>query len=437
MDSIKKIALLAGDVILLYGALTLTVLLRYGGEGFSVPFENHLGPFSVVFFLWVFIFYIADLYRPPALVNREAVWKSVGVATAVATVASTILFYLFGEAFQLTPKTNLLLFAVLFLVLDGGWRTATRSVFSSRAANVLMVGSSPLAEAVVAHLRDNPALGYRLVYWLQHTDGASLASLPSLADTHRAGIVLFAQRALKDHEGLAAAYALLPREISVATLMSFYEHLFERAPLEEVDESWFVERITTRHRFYDSAKRVLELAASLFGLVILSPLLLCIAVAVRLTSEGPAIFRQTRIGKLGVPFTLYKFRVMVARHDGAPVTSPRDPRFTALGKFLDFTHLNELPQLWNVVRGDLSLIGPRPESAELVARYRALPHYDLRHAVKPGITGWAQINYKPSASVEEAFVKLSYDFYYLAHRSFMLDLLILLRTVRHFISPAR
>ncbi len=437
MGSVKKIALLAGDVVLLYGALALTVLIRYGIEGFSTPFENHLGPFSVIFLLWIFLFYIADLYRPSALVNRAGVWSSVGTAVAVATIASTVLFYLFGQAFQLTPKTNLLIFAVLFLILDGGWRTATRSVFSSRAANVLMVGASPLAESVVAHLRTNPALGYRLVHWLDRPDAASLASLPSLAETHHAGIVLFAQHALKDHQGLAAAYALLPREISVATLSGFYEQLFERAPLEEVDESWFVERITTRHRFYDSAKRVLECAASILGLIVLSPLLLLIAFAVKLTSQGPVIFCQARIGKLGVPFTLYKFRVMVAKHDGTPVTSPNDPRFTAIGKFLNFTHLNELPQLWNVLKGDLSLIGPRPESTELVARYRSLPHYDLRHAVKPGITGWAQINYKPSASVEEAFVKLSYDLYYLAHRSFMLDLLILLRTVRHLIAPER
>ena len=433
----KKFALFLGDILLLYAALAGALLIRYGVGEFGASFDTHVGPFSKLFLLWLIILYIADLYRPAALRSRAAIWRSLLRVVAIAVVASTVVFYLFGSEFSLTPKTNLLIFGALFLALDGLWRTTVRSRFAAGAANLIVVGTSPLTAAIIQHLRENPQTGYRVVDWLERPDAAALQTLPTRIAEHRAGMVVFERRTLLNPDALAAAYRLLPREVALLTSTDIYETTFERVPLAEIDETWFIRNITTRRRFYDALKRALDLAASAILLVILSPLLLLIALMVAATSRGPVIFRQSRIGKLGRPFTLYKFRIMVKNHDGSPVTLTNDPRFTRAGKFLNFTHLNELPQLWNVLRGDLSLTGPRPESAELVTEYASLPYYNVRHVVKPGVTGWAQINFKPSTSREEAFEKLSYDIYYIAHRSLLLDLLIIFRTVKHLVAPAR
>ncbi|TSA45713.1 sugar transferase, partial [bacterium] len=134
---------------------------------------------------------------------------------------------------------------------------------------------------------------------------------------------------------------------------------------------------------------------------------------------------------------LYKFRVMVVNHSGSPWTVKNDARFTFVGKILNHTHLNEIPQLFNILRGDMSFIGPRPESKDLVKIYQQLPYYDLRHVIKPGLSGWAQINYKPSVSLEEAYEKLGYDIYYIKNRSFLLDFVIILKTIRYVFTSHR
>ena len=165
--------------------------------------------------------------------------------------------------------------------------------------------------------------------------------------------------------------------------------------------------------------------------IVLLPFGLIFAFFIKISSAGPAIFKQERVGKNGRVFTLYKFRVMVANHSGSPWTEKHDKRFTFVGKILNFSHLNEIPQLWNIIKGDMSFTGPRPESKELVNVYQQLPYYDLRHIIKPGISGWAQINYKASVSLEEAYEKLCYDIYYVKNRSVILDLIIILKTVRY------
>ena len=179
-------------------------------------------------------------------------------------------------------------------------------------------------------------------------------------------------------------------------------------------------------------KRVFEFIAALFLALCFLPLMILLGVAARLTSPGPAIFAQKRMGRGSQPFILYKFRTMYHMNIGPLWTEPHDPRVTSFGRFLRFTHLDELPQLFNIIRGDISFTGPRPERYELAEEYRQFPYYDLRHLVKPGLTGWAQISFRPSASLEEAREKLAYDLYYVAYRSFFFDAALLLKTFRHF-----
>ena len=162
------------------------------------------------------------------------------------------------------------------------------------------------------------------------------------------------------------------------------------------------------------------------------PLTIIISILIKFTSKGPIIYKQERIGKGEKPFILYKFRTMKINHNGPLWTVGNDKRLTFIGKIIRYTHLDELPQLINILKGDISFIGPRPERSELVQMYKKLPYYEIRHIIKPGLTGWAQLNYKPSASLEEAYEKLQYDVYYIKNRSLLLDFFIVLKTIRYF-----
>ena len=170
--------------------------------------------------------------------------------------------------------------------------------------------------------------------------------------------------------------------------------------------------------------------ALLVGAIFILPALL-IAVLIRLSSKGPVIYTQDRTGKNGKKFTIYKFRTMRTNTGGPAWTEKNDSRITKVGALLRYTHLDELPQIINILKNDISFVGPRPESTELSAQYEKFPYYDIRHVIKPGLTGWAQVCFRPSASFEEAYEKLCYDVYYIKNRSLFLDFLIFVRTVKY------
>jgi len=206
-----------------------------------------------------------------------------------------------------------------------------------------------------------------------------------------------------------------------------------RVKLEEVDEKLIREYVEQKGKLDESLERLLDILFGLVGLVLLSFLFLFAALAIKLTSPGPIFYTQKRVGKNGLPFTLYKFRTMVqdAEKEGPQWAKEKDTRITSVGRILRFTHLDELPQAINLLRGDISLVGPRPERPEFVQILeKEIPHYNLRHLVKPGIFGWAQLNLPYGDSVEDAAEKLKYDLYYIKHRSIFFDLLIVLRSIK-------
>ena len=224
-------------------------------------------------------------------------------------------------------------------------------------------------------------------------------------------------------------------ETPVYTLETFYERHWRRVPVQAIDLTWPLQigtQLTTESP-YSHAKRLLDITAAVAGLVVLAPLCLVLAGLVALESGRPVFFRQNRVGRDRRPFSLLKFRTMYVRapgEEGSLYTGTKDPRITRVGGYLRKLRLDELPQLWNVLRGDMSLIGPRAEWDRLVDLYeKAIPCYHFRHLVKPGITGWAQVNYPYGANEEDAFQKLKYDLYYIRHYSLRLDAMIVLKTL--------
>jgi exopolysaccharide biosynthesis polyprenyl glycosylphosphotransferase len=226
------------------------------------------------------------------------------------------------------------------------------------------------------------------------------------------------------------------QRMRVYTLESFYEAQWRQVPAHSIDPFWPLQEgfQLSRTSPYHYAKRIFDMVAAGLGLLILTPIMLLIAAIIYLTSGAPVIFKQRRVGRDDEVFTIYKFRTMRVTEGGnAPAniyTAPDDPRLLPFGRWLRKLRLDELPQLWNVLNGELSLIGPRAEMVECVDQYREkIPFYHFRHLVKPGITGWAQVNYPYGESEEDAMVKLTYDLYYIRHYSLKLDAMIVLKTI--------
>jgi exopolysaccharide biosynthesis polyprenyl glycosylphosphotransferase len=234
-------------------------------------------------------------------------------------------------------------------------------------------------------------------------------------------------------ELLHASAPIIGRGGVLRTLSAFHEDLLHETPIDNVDcrsllgQGWGIGRQST-----EAFKRAFDVAFSLLGLLLASPLMLLAALLVKLTSDGPVIYKQTRVGRFGRPFSIYKFRTMQvdAEKDGPVWAASADGRTTPVGRFLRKSRLDELPQLWNILRGQMSFVGPRPERPEFIAALeQEIPFYQLRHLVPPGLTGWAQIRYRYGASTADAKRKLAYDLYYVRRYGLTFDLAICLKTV--------
>ncbi len=434
MTTLKKIIVLLGDIIVLYGALVLALMLRYGLFNFTESLINHLKPFSLIFIIWLVIFYLADLYKDKNSRITPGVIQGLGLTIAISVIASIIFFYLFPSFFQLTPKTNLIVFALIFGILDLAWRfiVIKISISSGLRDRLLIIGDSKSISESIDFLKINPQLGYDVVCQIKEYNGnKNKENILELINDKQITTIAIHPR-LKDKPNIAKViYQLLPLKVNIIDSITLYEMVFQKIPLDELEESWFIEKIVVRRNFYDFIKRTLDILLSMIFGVIFLPICLIIAILTKLSPrQRPAIFRPVRVGINDKDSILYKFGVM-KEDGGALATAKNDERLTILGKILNRTHLNELPQLYNIFRGDISFVGPRAESRELVEIYEQLPHYEIRHIIKPGLTGWAQLNYKPSASLEEAKEKLQYDLYYIKNRYLVLDLMILLKTIRY------
>ncbi len=320
-----------------------------------------------------------------------------------------------------------------------GWDVRQhRTQTNDRPLRVLGLGAGEEAARVVRSFENREAYGVELVGFVgnhSHAVVPVLGELDDLADVLRRydidAIVLTASR----HRLPLLEHLLdVDRTPALLELSDLYERAFGCVPVEEINAAWFIEALTLHRRLQNSpARRFVDLALSALAAVVLAPLMAVVALAIKLDTPGPVFYRQVRVGEGGRRFTIVKFRSM--RTDAESMGTPRwaavaDPRITRVGKLIRRCRIDELPQLWNVARGEMALVGPRPERPELVAEIaRQLPFYEPRHLVRPGITGWAQVYAPYAASVEETLEKLSYDLYYVKHQSFATDAGIMLSTL--------
>jgi exopolysaccharide biosynthesis polyprenyl glycosylphosphotransferase len=354
---------------------------------------------------------------------------AVGTATGFVG-ASAVALWVPGQGMSFW---TILALAVSVFTLTAIWEGVTQRVVAKR--RVLVVGASSRAAeiadavefdgrsvfAVVGAVDDDPDDTARL---------GAIAELSRIIDEQRPDLVVLtdAETSAKALDRLLAA----PTDgFKVVGLAHFFEHALGRVPLRDLSPSWFMSILHLRRPTYTRfAKRTFDVVCASLGLAVTAPLWPVIAVLVRLT-PGPVIYRQTRVGEGGEHFTMFKFRTMCveAEADRAAYADLYDPRVTRVGRALRMTHLDELPQLWNVLKGDMSIVGPRPERPEFIPMLEeAVPFFSRRLLVKPGVTGWAQLRSDYSSDAEGAADKLSYDLWYLRHRNLLVDLAICAKT---------
>ena len=345
---------------------------------------------------------------------------------------------------------TLLLFPIISLVYRR--QISSRINQGQRFKSLIVLGSGPVAQDFYRLLRHHKWPHDLRFFSIKATEHSSTL-IPQDSQSPIVEDDLFVKLSISQGDivsiVLAEDTSNIPRElmqklvtlhfskIPVQTLDTFFAREWKMVPTGHVSLAWAFEKgFRLNSPSYERFKRLSDIILSAMILIIFSPLLLALPLLIRMGSSGPAIFRQTRIGRHGRPFTLAKFRTMRTGSDNASrTTGEEDNRIIPFGKFLRKSRLDELPQLWNVLKGEMSLIGPRAEWAKCVEEYEnKIPFYHFRHVVKPGITGWAQVNYPYGKDETDAEEKLKYDLYYIRHFSFGLDLSICLKTLYVMIS---
>ena len=441
--------LLLAEAVLVFAAIVGAVYLRIGWDG--APFELIVrhgyvkAGFATVFCLAAF--YLFDLYDFIVMQDRRELVLRLAQALGLAWVALALAFYLYPRL--MLGRGISLISLPLALGLMVGWRLSIHWFLGHPdfGERILIVGSGNLAVEVAREVLNRPDAGYRIVGFVG-TDsellGKSLINPRVIGLTEeldgivkREGIdrIVVAMGERRGHLPTDKLLQLsLAGQVSIEEGASFYERVTGRVSLNMMRPSWLIFSGRGRQlKFEVITRSLVHRLVALIGAVLSLPIVLLTAILIKLDSRGPVFYKQERIGKNGRHFVLTKFRSMeVDAEKAGPVWATRDDdRTTRVGRIIRKIRIDEIPQFWNILRGEMSFVGPRPERPHFVAQLaQEIPYYEQRHLIAPGLTGWAQIKYPYGASIEDARQKLQYDLFYIKNHSLMLDGIILFETIK-------
>jgi sugar transferase (PEP-CTERM system associated) len=441
--------LLLAEAAWVYGAIIGAVYLRVGVE--SAPFEliskNGYWKAGLATFFCLAAFYLFDLYDFVVMHDRRELVLRLVQALGLAWIALAITFYAFPSL--MLGRSISLIALPLALGLMVGWRVSIHWFLGhpNIGERILIVGSGNLAVEVAREVLSRPDAGYRIVGFVG-TDsellGKSLINPRVIGLTEELGKIVKQEGidrivvAMGERRGQLPTDGLLQLslagEVSIEEGASFYERITGRVSLNMIRPSWLIfsgrgrqARLATISR--DAVHRIV----ALIGLTLSLPLVLVTAVLIKLDSRGPVFYKQERVGKNGRTFVLIKFRSMKvdAEKSGPVWASKGDDRTTRVGRVIRKVRIDEIPQFWNILRGQMSFVGPRPERPHFVAQLaQEIPYYEQRHLIAPGLTGWAQIKYPYGASIEDARQKLQYDLFYIKNYGIIMDAIIMFETIK-------
>lgn len=443
----EPILLFLGDIALFVAALWLTLTVRYFELPSTTLLYDHIVPFSILFALWALIFFIAGLYDKHTVIFKRKL-PTIILNTQLVNVSIAALFFFFVPYFGIAPKTNLIIYLLISFPLILLWRLVIFPMLGVRKKQkAILIGHGKEMKDLETEINNNPRYGLEFVLTID------LAKVTNLNDIQKevlvrigpeeASIIVSNTRNEKMEALLPLLYNLtfLQIKFQFIDINQLYEDVFDRIPLSSLQREWFLENISsTSAGVYDIMKRTIDVVAALTMGVVTAIIYPLVYVVYKFEGDGPVCIAQKRIGKYNESITAYKFRSMTQNEDGVWIGESKN-EVTRIGRVLRSTSLDEFPQFWNILKGEMSLIGPRNDVSGLGSRLaEAIPHYNMRYLVKPGLSGWAQIkqdyskgNISPQ-SVEETKIRLSYDLYYIKNKSFLLDIVIALRTIQTLIS---
>jgi sugar transferase (PEP-CTERM system associated) len=438
---IRSLVLLVGEALIVWTSLLLGAWIELGGDTYKVLVDDRgwykiFAATALVLLCshWLDLYDTARLHTEGELYFRLLIFLGV-LAFILAGVAYVRPEILSGSG---SSAVGLLTLTVALF----GWRVAFTWLIQLPilVERVYVLGTGERAQRLVQGLRQNPEIGVEIVSWTGKMEGAvtSDSVAAHLMEVVRVRKIHRVIVAMPDRRGTIPMRELLDlrmQGVKIEEAATWLEKISGKIEVENLYPSWLVfGEGFRRSPTFIAVRRVVSVIISLIGLIFSLPLLPLIMLAVRLDSAGPIFYTQTRVGKNGRLFKVVKFRTM--RQDAEAANGPQwadnnDPRVTRVGKILRTSRLDEIPQMWCVLKGDMAFVGPRPERPEFIERLiEEIPYYGVRHMVRPGITGWAQIKYKYGSTVEDSREKLQYDLFYIKNHSIGLDLLIMFLTIK-------
>lgn len=443
----KKFVILLGDVFILFLSLRLTLYIRYDQSLSQEVWLQHLWPFSIIFTGWLVVFYIIGLYNLHSAINNADFIKKTINGIILVGLLSTAFFYL--NLSEIAPKTNLIIFISIFAVLFLAWRTFFNWSIRNHLpkTNIAIIGSNEQVKEIIKKINAEPQLGYNISFILSDTEVLdnidevpvikNVSELEKLIIEKKIKKIILASQPHKLPELRNSLFLCLKLKVSYVNLPNFYEEVMGKTPIEAINQMWFLENLNEGNKhWFNAFKRIYDI---LFSILFLTATLIfwpIVALIIKLESKGPVFFCQTRNGQNNREFTMIKFRTMTVSNNDLSPTAENDSRITRFGSFLRKTRIDEIPQILNILKGEMSFVGPRPERPELAKKLKLnIPFYDERMLVKPGATGWDQISGEyHSPSAEDTYKKLQYDLYYIKNRSIYLDISIILKTIATVLS---
>ena len=416
------------------------------------PLLNQLNieaPFWFYLLPIVWMLLLVELYEPHVAGSGRKTTRGIAIAAFVGLAAYSLVFTIRQDPTNL-PRVGVGAFLFFASVLTLAWRMLFIRIYKStgQRRRILVIGAGKAGQTLAELYRNEGTRSFNIIGFIdddmmkvgQTFHGLSVLGtckqLLNLIDVYRISDLVVAINGEIRGATFQSILDAQEKGVDVTRMPILYEEMTSRVPVHHLESDWIIRSFVDELRvsgFYDLFKRLVDILGGIAGLLIFAISFPFLGLAVAIDSGFPVLYSQPRLGRGGLKFTIFKFRTMhqgAEQDNGARTTSENDPRVTRVGGFLRKSRLDELPQFWNVLRGEMSLVGPRAEIPELVTEYqKQIPFYRARLLVKPGLTGWAQINYGYVASVTETAVKLEYDLYYIKHRTFTMDFQIILRTI--------
>ncbi len=447
----ELLVLLLGDICCLAVALYATLLVRYIALPSEALLAAHIGPFTLVGAVWLFVFYVAGLYdKHTAFLKKHLFARILNTQLANILIAALLFFII---PFGIAPKTNLAIYLVMSIVFLTVWRLRLFTYFSPKQRHrAILIADGEEAIELVDEVNNNERYNYSFVRIIDKETATKSEQfeekLAGLIAREKVSIIVADPRADYVEAIMPKLFerSFLEYEFSFLDFNQVYEDTFDRVALSSLRYDWFVNNVSyNKSLVYDVSKRLFDVVVSVLLLLGFLFVLPFIALAMRSEGRGPIFIAQERIGRKNTPITIYKLRTMTANDAGSATWLTEDAKkenvVTRVGAFLRKTSIDEIPQCLSILKGDMSLIGPRNDIVGLGQRLAAeIPYYTVRNLVKPGVTGWAQThqyymgdNISPQ-SIDESRTRLAYDLYYVKNRSMFLDIEIALRTVKTLLS---